>query len=108
MTRPIWKGFITFGLVNIPVIVYSAEKKFDIQFKLLDSRDKGRIHYARINENTGAEVPWEEIVKGYEYNENDYVLVKEEDLKSIAGENSKTINIENFVNQNDIEYMYFE
>lgn len=108
MARPIWKGYITFGLVNIPVILYPAEKKFDIQFKLVDSRDKSRIRYERINEHTGEEVPWEDVAKGYEYAENDYVLLKEADFKKIAGENSKTINIESFVNLDSLDHMDFD
>lgn len=108
MSRPIWKGNITFGLVNIPVILYSAEKKFDIQFKLIDSRDKAKIRYERINEETGEEVPWQDVVKGYEYDDHDFVLVREEDLKKIAGENTKTIDIESFVPSNSLDYMDFE
>lgn len=108
MARPIWKGYISFGLVNVPVVLYSAEKNGDIQFKLLDSRDKARIRYVRINEHTGEEVPWEEIAKGYEYDDHDYVLLRDEDLKKIAGENSKTINIEAFVPQSSLEPVDFE
>lgn len=108
MQRPIWKGFITFGLVNIPVILYSAEKKSDIQFKLLDSRDKSRIRYVRINEQTGEEVPWEEIAKGYEYNDHDFVLIKDDDIKEMAGQNSKTINIECFIDKKELDSVDFE
>jgi DNA end-binding protein Ku len=108
MSRPIWKGYITFGLVNIPVILYSAEKKFDIQFKMLDSRDKSRIRYVRVNEHTGEEVPWHEIAKGYEYDENNYVLVKDKDLKEIAGEHSKTIDIEAFIQAKELNCMNFD
>jgi DNA end-binding protein Ku len=108
MSRPIWKGFITFGLVNIPVVLYSAEKKSDIRLKLVDSRDQARIHYARINEHTGAEVAWQDVAKGYEYQDGNYILLKEEDLKHIAGENSKTIDIENFVNKSSVDYIDLE
>lgn len=108
MPRPIWKGYITFGLVNIPVVLYSAEKKYDIQFKLVDSRDQARIRYERINEHTGEEVPWHDIAKAFEYDENNYVLLKDTDLKKIAGENSKTINIESFVNLSQLDYLDFE
>lgn len=108
MPRPIWNGYITFGLVNIPVVLYSGENKFDIQFKLLDSRDKSRIRYVRVNEHTGEEVPWEDIVKGYEYDEDNYVLLADKDLKEIAGEHSKTIDIENFVNANNLDCMVFD
>lgn len=108
MQRPIWKGFITFGLVNIPVILYSAERKFDIQFKMIDSRDKSRIRYVRVNEHTGEEVPWEDVAKGYEFDDHDYILVKDKDLKSIAGEHTKTIEIDSFVNKEDLDHMDFE
>lgn len=108
MSRPIWKGYITFGLVNIPVILYSAEKKFDINFKLIDSRDNARIRYIRINEHTGEEVPWDAIAKGYEYDENNYIVLDEKELKNIAGEHSKTIDIIAFVNANELDYMIFD
>nr|MCH9754794.1 Ku protein [Gammaproteobacteria bacterium] len=108
MARPIWKGYITFGLVNIPVILYPAEKKFDIQFKLIDSRDKARIRYMRINEHTGEEVPWTDIAKGYEYDDNNYWVLKQSDIKAISGEHSKTIDIVTFVNKNSISTMDFE
>lgn len=108
MSRPIWKGNITFGLVSIPVILYSAEKKSEIRFKLVDSRDKSPIRYVRVNEHTGEEVAWEDIAKGYEYNDHGLVLIKEDELKSIAGENTKSIPIENFVEQDSLDYMDFE
>lgn len=108
MARPIWKGYITFGLVNIPVILYPAEKKFDIQFKLIDSRDKARIRYMRINEHTGEEVPWPDIAKGYEYDDNNYLVLKQSDINAISGEHSKTIDIVTFVNKNSINTMDFE
>lgn len=108
MQKPIWKGYITFGLVNIPVILYSAEKKFDIQFKLIDSRDKARIRYMRINEYTGAEVPWTEVAKGYEYDDHNYLVIKPADIEAISGEHSKTIDIATFVNKNSIDVMFYE
>jgi DNA end-binding protein Ku len=108
MTRPIWNGFITFGLVNIPVVLYSAEKKFDIQFKLIDSRDKSKIRYMRINEQTGEEVPWNHVAKGYEYDDHSYVMLKEADLKAIAGEHSKAIDIAHFVDRNSLRPELFE
>lgn len=108
MPRPIWKGYITFGLVNIPVILYSAETKFDINFKLLDSRDHSRIRYVRVNEQTGEEVPWEEVTKGYEYDDHNYVLLDDKELKEIAGEHSKTINIETFVDAKEVNCMNFD
>lgn len=108
MSRPIWNGYITFGLVNIPVTLFSAEKKFDIRFNLVDSRDRSRIRYVRVNEHTGEEVAWEDIAKAYEFDDHNYVLLKEKDLKAIAGENSKTINIESFVAKGSLDCMDFE
>lgn len=108
MARPIWKGHITFGLVNIPIILYSAEKKFDIQFKLIDSRDKAKIRYVRINEHTGEEVPWSEIAKGYEYDDNDYLVLEKKDINAIAGHATQSINIESFVNKGSLDCMIFD
>ncbi len=108
MSRPIWKGYISFGLVNIPVVLYSGERKFDIQFKMLDSRDQERIRYVRINEHTGEEVPWEDVAKGYEYNDHNYIMLSEADFKEIAGEHSKTINIEAFIHKDELDCMDFD
>jgi DNA end-binding protein Ku len=108
MTRPIWKGYITFGLVNIPVILYPAEKKFDIQFKLIDSRDKAKIRYMRVNEHTGEEVPWSNIAKGYEFEDHNYVVLKDADIKAISGEHYKTIDIASFIDKNSLDYMDYE
>ena len=69
MARSIWKGSISFGLVNIPVRVYSAESREEISFHLLDQRNMARVRYKRVNEQTNREVPWEETVRGYEYEE---------------------------------------
>lgn len=108
MAGSIWKGHITFGLVNVPVILYSAEKKSEVQFKLLDNRDKSRIRYVRVNEETGKEVPWEDIAKGFEYDKGQFVVVKEAELKAIASENIKAINIETFINKSSVDMMDFE
>src|SRR6185436_6576724 len=69
MARAIWKGSITFGLVNIPVGLYSAEKREEVAFHLLDRRNMSRVRYKRVNEKNDREVPWEETVRGYEYEE---------------------------------------
>jgi DNA end-binding protein Ku len=108
MARPIWKGSISFGLVNIPVTLYSGEERKDLNFKLLDSRDKARVRYERVNEETGEEVPWDEVVKAYEYNDGDYVLVDEEEMENISVEATQTVDIENFVNRDEINPVYFE
>ncbi len=108
MARPIWKGHISFGLVSIPITLYSAEKRFDLHFKLLDSRDKAKIRYSRVNEVTGEEVPWDQIVKGYEYDDDKYVIVDDEEFKKVAVEATRTIEIEDFVDRDSIDYVYFD
>lgn len=108
MAHPIWKGFISFGLVNIPVVLYSGEKRKDLQFKLVDRRNLARIHYERINDDNGAEVPWNDVAKAFEYEKGNYVVVQEEDFAKVAPENLKTIEIEEFVPGKEVECLYFE
>ncbi len=108
MGRPIWSGSISFGLLHIPVILHSAENRTDLKFHLLDSRDNSRIKYARINEETGEEVPWNEIVKGYNYDDGKYVLMEEKDFQQAAPEAAKTVELIAFVERNAIDYVYFE
>jgi DNA end-binding protein Ku len=108
MARPIWKGHITFGLVNIPVTLFSAEVRTDLHFNMLDSRNNARVRYERVNEATGEEVPWDQIVKAFEYDDNNYVILEEEDFKRAAPESTQTVEIEDFVEQDAIEYVYFD
>ncbi len=108
MARAIWKGNISFGLVNVPIELYSAEKKSELHFKLLDKRSNSAVHYQRVSEKTGEEVPWDQIVKGYEYEGGDVVVLTEEDFKKAAVEATQTIEISDFVDLDDIEYRYFE
>ncbi len=107
--RSLWRGYISFGLVNIPVLLYSAEKpQQELHFKLLDKKNHAGIHYSRINEETGKEVPWHDIVKGYEYEPGNYAILTPEDLNEIAKENLKSIDIEDFVNFDQLDTLYFE
>lgn len=106
--RPIWGGAISFGLVNIPVSLYSLERRTDLSFKMIDSRNHAAIRYERVNEETGEEVPWDQIVKGYEYSKNNYVILEEEDFARVAVESSQMIEIEEFVDEVDIDDVYFE
>lgn len=108
MGRPIWKGHISFGLVNIPITLYSAESRTDISFQLLDSKDRSHVRYHRINEVTGEEVPWDRIVKGYEYEDNNFIILKDEDLANFKIENQQTIEIEEFVDRCEVDKMYFD
>jgi len=108
MPHPIWKGNISFGLVNIPITLFSAEQKSELQFKLLDKRNRSGIKYERVNEDTGEEVPWDQIVKGYEYEPGNFVILTDEDFKQAAVEATQTIEISDFVDLDSIEYIYFE
>ena len=97
MARPIWKGHISFGLINIPVTLYPAEQRSEFHFNLIDDRNKARVKYQRVNERTGEEVPWENIVKGYEYDENEYVLLGDADFKQADVKATQTVELEDFV-----------
>jgi DNA end-binding protein Ku len=108
MPRAIWKGQISFGLVNVPVSLYSAEKRNDISLHLVDSRNTGRVRYQRVNEATGEEVPWDKIVKGYQFDGGQYVLLSDEEMKNVEAELTKTIEIEDFVDQSEIDPLYFD
>lgn len=108
MARSIWKGSISFGLVNIPVGVYSAESRDEISFHLLDQRNMGRVRYKRVNEQTNREVPWEETVRGYEYEEGQYVILTDEDLKRANPESTQTVDIVDFVDLDEISSTYFD
>ena len=106
--RSIWKGHVTFGLVTIPVVLYSAERRTDLQFRLLDDRNNAPIRYERINEVTGEEVPWNRIVKGFEYAEGNYVLLSSADFKRAAVEATKAVEIEHFVDYDEVDPFYFD
>jgi len=105
--RSIWKGSIGFGLVSIPVKLYSAVQTSSLDFDMLDSRDHSRIRYQRVNEHTHKEVPYDKIVKGYKLDDN-YVIMDEHDFESAAPEKTKIIEIESFVDIADVNPMYYE
>ena len=108
-TRSIWSGAISFGLVNIPVKLNSAidtEEKID--FDMLSKKDMAPIRYARIDVKTGKEVPWKDIVKGYEYAKGKYVVVEDEDFAKASPEKSKTIDIVQFVKEEEIDPIFYE
>jgi DNA end-binding protein Ku len=108
MARPIWNGVLSFGLLNVPISVMSGERKNDLHFRMLDSRDNKPIRYERVNAETGEEVPWKEIVKAFEYRKDNYVVLREEDLKSAAPESHESIDIEAFVEAGSIAPAYYE
>ena len=105
--KSIWKGAIGFGLVNIPIKLYSAVQSSTLSMDMLDSRDHARIRYQRINENTRKEVPYDKIVKGYKLDE-EYVILDDQDFADASPEKTKTVEIENFVKLTDINPMYYE
>lgn len=105
--RSIWKGAISFGLVNIPVKLYSATQQSNISLDMVDKRDHARIRYIRVNEESGKEVLWENIGKAYRINDN-YVVLDDEDFEKAAPEKSKIIEVNQFVDENEIDTIYFE
>ena len=108
MARSIWKGSITFGLVNIPVGLYAAEQREELALHLLDKRNMARVRYKRVNEENGKEVPWEDTVRGYEFQEGKYVVLSDEDLQRASPEKTQTIDIMDFVDLDDISPVYFD
>jgi len=106
--RSIWTGAISFGLVNIPVKLYSAVSTHDVNLDMLDKKTLSPIRYARISKETGKEVEYKDIVKGYEFHKGDYVIVTEKDFEKISPEKSKTIDIVGFVKEDEIESVYYE
>ncbi len=107
MARTIWKGSINFGLVTIPVALYPAEQQDTLDFTLLDERDKSPVGYRRVNKKTGVEVPFERIVKGYEYDKDRYVILGDEELRRANIKATQSIEIEDFVQIEQIPFMYF-
>ena len=105
--RAIWKGSISFGLVNIPVALQNASKTEELSFRLLRKTDLSPVNYKRVAQADGKEVPWEEIVKGYEYEKGKYVVLKDEDFKRVDLEATDTIDIVDFVDLAQINPIYF-
>ncbi|HUQ77140.1 MAG TPA: Ku protein [Burkholderiales bacterium] len=109
MARGLWKGAISFGLVNVPVELFSAQKRSsELDLTMLDKRDMAPVGYKRVNKATGKDVPWEDIVKGYEYEDDKYVVLSEEDFRRANPEASKTVDITAFVDLADIAPQYFD
>jgi DNA end-binding protein Ku len=107
VSRAIWKGSITFGLVNIPVSLHSAETSQELSFKLLDRRNLSPVHYKRVNEQ-GKEVSWDDIVKGYEYEKGQFVVVTDEDFQRANVEATQAVEITDFVDAAEIQAIYYD
>ena len=107
MARPMWKGSVNFGLVNVPVRMYRAVSERDVRFHLLHGKDKARIREKRFCEAEGVEVPYEEIIKGFEISKGTYVTITPEELKALAPKGTYAIDVEDFVPGEDIHPLFF-
>ena len=105
--RTLWKGTISFGLVSIPVSLFPATRREELKFHLLRRSDLSPINYKRIAEADGKEVPWDQIVKGYEYEKGKFVVLKDEDFARVDVEATQTVDIVNFVDINDVDPLLF-
>jgi len=105
--RPIWTGAIGFGLVNIPVKIYSATQSSNLDLDMLDKKDHSNIRFMRVNEKTGKEVAWENIVKGYKMDDK-YIVLSDKDFEAASAKKTKTIEISDFVKEDEIGSIYYE
>lgn len=105
--RSIWKGALSFGLVNIPVRLYTASHDKELKFVMLHKKDQSEIRYARMCKTEEKEVPWDEIVKGYEYEKGEYVVLQDEDFEKANLQKTKTIEILDFVKEDEIDSIYY-
>jgi DNA end-binding protein Ku len=108
MPRPVWKGAISFGLVNVPVSLFTAETRDEIRFRQLDRTTFSPVKQHRVNEQTGREVAWDDIVKGYEYSPDRYVVLTDEELDALDPKATHTIDIQAFVSQDEIDPRFFD
>jgi DNA end-binding protein Ku len=105
--RAIWKGTISFGLISIPISLYPATQREDLKFRLLRKSDLSPVNYKRVSEHDGKEVPWDQIVKGYEYEKEKFVVIKEEDFNRVDVEATQTVDILNFVKLDEVNPLLF-
>jgi len=108
MARSIWKGTLAFGLVSIPVELYSAVRDHRPKFRLLHAKDEAPVRYERVCQTEGKPVAWEDLVKGYEYARGQFVVLTKDDFKTAAVEKTKTIDILDFVDPEQVDERYFE
>jgi len=106
--RAIWKGSITFGLVNVPISLYPATSQKELRFRLLRKSDLSPINYKRVAEADGKEVPWDQIVKGYEYEKDKFVVMTDEDFKQADLDATQTIEVLEFVRLKEIDPVFFD
>src|SRR5438132_4487113 len=108
MARPIWSGSVSFGLVNVPVKLYTAVRPKDVRFHQIERGTNKRIKQKRVSSETGEEVAYDDILKGYEIAPEQYVIIEPEELESLDPKATRTIDIEDFVNLDEIDPVYFE
>jgi DNA end-binding protein Ku len=106
--RSLWKGSISFGLVTIPVSLYPATRREELSFRLLRAKDLSPVNYKRVAQVDGKEVPWDEVVKGYEYKKGKFVVLKDEDFRRVDVEATQTVDIMDFVQLSEVNPMYFQ
>ena len=105
--RAIWTGAIGFGLVNIPIKIYSATQGSELDLDMLDKKDHSHIRFKRVNEHTGKEVAWENIIKGYKLDDR-YIVLTDDDFEKASPEKTKMIDITEFVEEAEIDGMYYD
>ena len=108
MARPIWTGNLSFGLLNVPVSLMPGTRSNDLSFRMLDARDRKPVRFERVNADTGEEVPWKEVVKAFEYDKGNYVVLQEEDFRNAAPEGREAVEIAAFVDESSIDVRHFE
>jgi DNA end-binding protein Ku len=106
--RAIWKGSISFSLINIPIALYPATRREELKFRLLRSSDLSPVNYKRVAESDGKEVPWDQIVKGYEYEKGKFIVLKDEDFKRADIEATQSVDIIDFVELEEINPIFFD
>lgn len=106
--RAVWKGSVSFGLVNIPVALYSATRKNDLKFRQLREKDASPINYKRVAEADGEEVPYDEIVKGFEYQKDQFVILRDDDFEKVDVEATQTVDILDFVDLAQVDPVFFQ
>jgi DNA end-binding protein Ku len=106
--RAIWKGSISFSLINIPIVLYPATRREELKFRLLRASDLSPVNYKRVAEADGKEVPWDQIVKGYEYEKGKFIVLKDEDFKRADIEATQSVDIMDFVDLDEIDPIFFD
>ena len=108
MAATIWTGTLSFGLLHVPVKLMPGERSVDLHFRMLDSRNNAPVRYERVNAETGEEVPWKDIVKAFEYDKGNYVVLDPDDIKAASSDGKEAVEIEAFVPLEDIDLRHFE